>query len=423
MKFNVSQEDNNYVLDIKIPKGTVEKKMNDLAKSLQPRVRIKGYRDGKAPLSVIRTQMRDTILGEVSTRLLYSSVAEGLKEHNIKNASNPTLLEEFRPTSKKKYVGKFNMDGSFHFKVLVEAPPEIEVKDYKGVKVSVDAKDFDNWVKKEVRKQQMMFGEKEVVDRPAQLNDEVNVAFSGQVDGKPFISEEDFTFQIGEGMFVSGFEESFIGRKAEESFTVNVTFPENYGVPRLDGKEATFNATLHEVFETKPHPLNDDLAMMLSYESVEDMMNGYEETWKNEFEKPLRSQIFNSIMDRIIEQNPFDVPDSWINQEMNMTLQRIGMDKMPTDPGMVDSIKNISERSVRISYLLDKIYEVEPELHLTSDELEELAKSEGSPHNMTGLEWLDQMRQRGQYEAYVAHQEQQKVISFLIDSAEIENEE
>jgi FKBP-type peptidyl-prolyl cis-trans isomerase (trigger factor) len=153
------------------------------------------------------------------------------------------------------------------------------------------------------------------------------------------------------------------------------------------------------------------------------MMTGYEEMWKNEFEKPLKSQLFNSIMDKIIEDNPFHVPESWVTQEMDLTLKRIGMEQIPTDPTMLESIRNISERSVRIAFLLDKVYEKEQDIHLTSDELEKLAENEGAPHNMSGLEWLDQMRQRGQYEAYVAYQEQQKTIAFLIESAEVEDEE
>jgi len=422
MDISVNKENNLYVFDITVPKGVVDREMDALAQQMQPKVRIKGFREGKAPLNVIRIQYADVLKGDVSTKLLYAGVEEAMREHKIKNAANPVLTEEFRPTERKKHVGRMNLDGSLTFKVTVEAPPEVDIVDYTGVEVDVDLKSFEDWAKQEIHKQQMVFGEKVVVERAAQQSDEVNVYFKGVVDGEQFVEEDDFSFAIGEKMFVDGFEESFVGRSAGDEFDIKITFPDNYGDPKLNGKDVLFSTKIHEVLEARPHPFDDVLAQMLSHESADAMWENYRTMWETEFEKPLQAQIFNAIMDKVIVKNPFDVPEAWIVKEMSLTAQRLGLKEFPTDPTMIESIRAMSERGVRVSFLLDKVYEKETGIHISADEIEAAATKDGAQHGLSGLEWLDAIRKQGQYEPYIAFQEQQKAVQFLIDSAILNGE-
>lgn len=423
MTVSVNREGDLYILDIVVPKGIVDREMDDLAKQIQPKVTVKGYRKGQAPLNVVRSQYIDVIKGDISSKLLHSFVSDAMRDNDIKNATNPTLLPEYRTSEKKKFLGKMNLDGSLEFKVSVEAAPEVDVKNYTGIPVPSSTHGFEKWVKEEVYKQQVIFGTKESVERPVENGDEINISFEGLIGTEQFANEDDFTFTVGEGMFIGGFEEAFIGRAAGESFEIEAQFPENYGDPTLDGRLALFKATLHEVIATRPHPVNDEFAAMLSHDSEEDMWNSYKEMWEKEFEQPVRNQVFNTIMDKIIEENPFNVPNGWVENEIKLTLQRLNMKEMPSDVGMLSSLRDISERTVRIAFLLDCIYAKEKDIHLSADEIENLSEGDAKQHGLSGLELLDRLRQSGQYEAYISRHEHQRTIDFLLKSAvQIEEE-
>lgn len=417
MQIDVSRENNLYILDITIPKGMVDRAVGDFVEQVKPNLEIKGYRKGQVPNDVIKRMFQKEIRAEVGTKLLQESVVKGLRENDIKNAGNPVLLEEYRPTPNRQYVGKYGLDGTIRFKVSVEPPPDIDVTGYTGIEIPDTGNSFDEWVEKELLKQQMIYGDKEEVSREAKVGDEVMISFVGTVDGEEFVNEEDFGFMIGEEIFTEGFTESFAGRKPGEEFDIKVSFPEDYGDEDLNGKDALFATKLNSVYETVPHPINDDLAMMLSYSSVDEMMSSYRTIWKDEFEKPFRAQIVNALMDAIIDQNPFVVPEAWVENEMRLTAQRMQMSAMPDNPAMLNSLREIAERSVRSSYLLDKIYEKEEGIHLSSDDIERIIKDESAKMGMSWDEFMNLLRERNQYEPFVAFHQQQRVVDFLIDNA------
>lgn len=423
MDVSVTKNDNLYTFDIKVPKAMVEQSMKQFATSIQPNVTINGFRKGSAPLDVVKTHYAEAIKAEVSTKLLYESIQKALVDNNIKNPSNPVLLEEFRPSKTKKYSGIFGLDGSLKFKVSIEGPPELDVKDYLGVEIFMDPNNYDEWLSKELFKSQVSLGSKEEVTRPAQISDEIIVDFKGFLDDQEFDggSHENYSLIIGNGDFIEGFETAFIGRSANEELDVKCTFPANYPVPTLAGKDVVFQCKLKEVYQITPHELNDTLAMMLSYASLDDMYVKYKEMWDAQFDKPVRSQMFNQIMDKVMKSNPFTVPESWIQNETSLTIRRMNLDVklLEGNQEMTKALMQVAERSLRISYILDKIAEKEPGLLLTLDEVEKAANTEGQAQNMSGYEVLNALKKQNQYDAFMAFVQQQKTMDYLINNAKV----
>lgn len=427
MKIEINEaEENTVKVDIKIPKSEVDQVINEVATQFQPRVKVKGYREGKVPLNIVKMQFSREVLGEATTRLVYKGTGEALKDKKLRNVSNPVLTEEFRPTKEKQYVGKLHLDGSLSFSVTVDLPPDIDVTDYIGVEIEVDAKDFESWFKKQLKQQQMLYGEKKLVERPAKVGDELVVDFEGFLEGdKPMEGgkEEGYRLLIGEENFLKDFEDSFIGRSPGEKFEVDVKFPEHYPQEELAGEIVKFKCELHEVCEMVPHELNDDLAMMLAYESVDAMTEAYKEMWEQQFAEPMRAQIFGAIMDQLLAQHEFDVPQAWIDNETNNTIKRLSLQNLDQEPA-IDSIKQMSERTVKIAYLLDKIYEKEEDIHLGVDEFKQIAEDEAKRQGIKdGATLIEKIKSSGQYEAFVTYHEQQKTLNFLIENAVIKEKE
>ena len=286
MEVDISEvKDSKCVVSITLPKKEVDSESHFIATQIQPNANVNGYRKGTAPLAVVKMNYRNKILDQVSQNLTVRATSEVLKKKDLKNVSNPELLEEYRAVKGKRHVGKFNLDGSFSFEVSVQLPPEIEVKDYRGLEVEVSSKNFDDWFKSQIGEQQMMYGEKDSVDRVAVSGDELFVDFSGSVEGEPLEGgvEENYRLVVGDGDLPEDFENSFIGRKPGEEFEVAVKFPEDYPQEALADKECDFKCTLKEIYELKPHPLDDELAQMLSYSDVDDMMEAYKKKFEDEY--------------------------------------------------------------------------------------------------------------------------------------------
>ncbi|MDR3242008.1 MAG: trigger factor [Lactobacillaceae bacterium] len=146
----------------------------------------------------------------------------------------------------------------------VEVAPEIELGEYKGVKVAkqeTEVSDADVDAEIETLRQ----GQAELVlveDQAAANGDTVVIDFDGSIDGDHFEGGkgENFSLELGSGQFIPGFEEQLVGHKAEESVDVKVTFPEDYQASDLAGKEALFETIIHEVKVKEVPELDDEFA-------------------------------------------------------------------------------------------------------------------------------------------------------------------
>lgn len=113
----------------------------------------------------------------------------------------------------------------------------------------------------------------DVTDRPAAKGDSVNIDFKGFIDGEAFEGGEakGTDLVLGEGGFIPGFEEGIIGHTFGEVFTIDVTFPSDYGVAELDGKLAQFDITLNKIQSISYPTLSDSfIAEKTEYKTVEE---------------------------------------------------------------------------------------------------------------------------------------------------------
>lgn len=417
------QDDSNVILDITIPRTEVDREINTIADKLKERALINGFRKGAAPLDLIKRHFHEALRAEASARLIQSGVIEGLKQQQLKNIGNPVLLEEFKVTEKKKYPGKFKLDGSFNFKITVMLPPKIEVTEYKGMEVEVDTNSFTKWFSKQIRKQQLLFGDKSTIERPAQNGDQVMVDFEGFMDEQPLngAKEENMSFVLGEETLIKELESVFVGRNANEEFQTTVTFPANYPAAGLRSKEVMFKCKVKEVVELKPHELNDAFASLLSFDSLDALMADYQLKWEAQYDSVIKTQIFSSLMDKLIERIQFEAPQSWVEQELRVVASRLQMrgQDVVNNPSLRTQLMPIAEKTVKSAYILDKIYEKEESLRLTPDEVSLAVSMAAGQQSVSTSEYLEQLREQGQYEGFITQCEHRKVMEFLVDNASV----
>jgi trigger factor len=159
----------------------------------------------------------------------------------------------------------------------------------------------------------------EPVERPAEKGDVVVVDFVGRIGDTEFPGGkgENVSIELGAGQFVPGFEDQLIGAKAEEDRTVNVTFPADYGVPDLAGKEASFAVKVKEVKQKLPSAIDDSLAEAVGLENLSELRQEIRQRMQRDYEGVARQRLKRALLDKLAEKYDFPVPPGMVEMEFN----------------------------------------------------------------------------------------------------------
>jgi len=404
-----------------IGRGEVDTEIEKFCNEIKKQVQVDGFRKGNVPVSVIKNRFADVIKAEVSTRLVHRTTDEAVKARNLKVAGSPTLIEEFRTTTAKKWLGDFKMDGGFVYAVTLETEPQIDIKDYTGLVVDVDIPTTDEWVNQRVSELQIEFAARTQVDRPAQNGDEVVIDYTGHINGElvPDGTETMRTAHLGRMELPIELESAIVGKRPEDEFECSIQFSDNYPTERIAGHKVDFHIKLHTITEVVPHPVDNDLAQKAVFESTDQMISEFRAKADEEFEKPRKAKLLDAIMTEILSRHPFPVPKSWVDNEMKVIAYRIGLKELPVNPDELNHLREAAHRSAQQAFILDNVYAKEPDIKLTPEEIEAILTSEGAKIGKSATEALGLLKNAGTYEGFVSFYEQQKAVDFLIKNTTI----
>jgi trigger factor len=236
-------------MHIVVPSVEVNSKVEDKLKQMTGQVKIKGFRPGKVPLREVRRRFGRDVLQEVSSEMMQQSFAEALKQEMINPAGTPKIEDVIVELGK-----------DLAFTAIFEVFPEVEPAELSKIKIvrpvaDISESDLDNMVER-LREQRKVFVP---VDREAALQDQLNIDFSGSVDGIVFEGgqAEGSEVVIGSGSMKSGFEDGLIGLSTGDETDLDVTFPEDYHKAELDGKQAVFKIKINSVGESQLPEVDD----------------------------------------------------------------------------------------------------------------------------------------------------------------------
>ncbi len=281
------------------------------------KINIQGFRKGKAPRQMIEKMYGVGVFYEDAANIIipdaYSKEVSECKEVEI--VSQPEIdvvqIEKGKP---------------FIFTAVVALKPEVELGEYKGIKVEVVAPEVkDEDVEAELKKaQEEQARTIPVEDRPVADGDITTIDFEGFVDGVAFEGGKgtDYALTIGSHSFIDTFEEQLIGKNIGEEVEVNVTFPEEYHAEELKGKPALFKVVIKEI-KTKELPeLDDDFAQDVS---DFDTLAEYKEDIKNKLlekaEKAAKNEKEEKLIDAIIADSKMDIPEAMIETQQDQMIR------------------------------------------------------------------------------------------------------
>ncbi|MCA3255932.1 MAG: trigger factor [Alphaproteobacteria bacterium] len=321
-------------------------------------VRMPGFRPGKVPANLVRKMHGPAIQGEALEEAANEGVQELLTKEKLRPAMQPKVeLDDYQE----------GMDISL--KVAMEILPAVTAPSIEGIALEKlvakpsDA-DLDEAVKR-LADQQKAF-EAAPKTHAAKAGDAVVMDYAGSVDGEAFDggTGEGMQVLLGSGQLIPGFEDQLVGVKANEQRTVTVTFPADYNVPYLKGREAKFEVTVTEVRTAKEVALDDTLAKNLGLESIDQLREILKDQLSAELDGLSRTYLKRKLLDHLAATNSFDVPPSMVDAEFDQIWAQLEHEAgHEADPEAAkaelekdkDEYRRIAERRVRLGLLLSEI--------------------------------------------------------------------
>jgi trigger factor len=364
------------ILHIEVPEKIVIRELDNAYKNLKKTAKIKGFRPGKAPRSVLERLYKKDVHGDVSSKLLQDSFIEALKETELNIIGNPQIEPP-----------QLDEKGPYKYDATVEVKPEIDDIDFKGLalkKPLYQVTDEEMEAQLKLLQQNMSQQQPVTEDRPVKENDSVRIDYEGFEGGEPFPETqktENFTMKIGAGAISKTLDEELIGMKPGEEKEITVNFPEDHFNDKLANHEITFHVKLHEIREEILPEMNDEFAKKLGqYETLDDLKNAIKDNLNDGYNKRVEQELNEQIYKDLIEKTDFELPESMVDYELNNIIDEIEKtlkyyNKSMEEQGMTKEMlaekhRETAEKKVRRHLILGKIIDQE-DMELTDQELED----------------------------------------------------
>jgi len=349
---------------VTFPVSELEGRVNARLEEMKPRVNLKGFRPGKAPVSFLKKQFGKSIMGEV----VEAAVNEGSQKAIADNKLKPALQPRVEPVGNVQDVVEGKSD--LTFKVIVDLMPDFQTTDVSKLTVerlTADIADADiNEALERLAQNARSYTTK---DGAAAKDDVAVIDYEGSIDGVPFAGGkgEDFSLTLGSGTFIPGFEDGLIGAVAGEARDVKVTFPTEYHAPEMAGKEAVFKVAVKEIKAPEATPIDDELAKKLGLADLATLKDRVREQLESDYKGASRMHLKRRVLDALDNAHDFPLPPAMVEHEFTNIwaqvedeLKREGKtaaDEGKTEDELKAEYRKIAERRVRLGLVLGKLGE------------------------------------------------------------------
>ena len=349
---------------VELPAETVANEFSRAYEDLRRRVRIKGFRAGKAPRGVLQGIYGDELKGQVQSQLVEESLGEVIKERGLQIVSRPEI------------EANDLVEGSaFSFSAVFEIKPPIEVKDYLAIAVEkVKLFVTDDQVDEALRRLQESHARLEPVENRTivQPGDFITLDFEGSIAGKPFQGGkgENYFLEVGGGQALPQFEEAVIGLTQGVPTKIQVAYPENYSNDELAGKTVDFSVMVREIKQKVLPELDDDFAKDHGEcGSLVELRAAIRSRLKDELEHIQKEELKEQIIGRLIGTCSFAPPPTMVERQTRYLMERYqnrglgqSVSGPQTPPSLEETRKTLEGRALRqvqATLLVEKISQLE----------------------------------------------------------------
>jgi trigger factor len=409
-------------LTITLPKETVAPALEKALAKINQEVKLKGFRRGKIPQSVLEKNFGEQVKAEVGEKLVQDSYFDAIEQEKLEPVVHPEITEH-----------SFPENGSFVYVAMVDIKPQFDLTAYKGLEVerpvvTVSEEEIDKEIALLQRHQAVL--QTADADHGIALDDIAIVDFQGFHDGKAMkeVQNQNFNVDIGMHRLGKDFEDKLLGLKKGDKTLYEITFPTDYPNPMLAGKNVEFKVDVKDVKVRIKPALDDEFAKDIKPElnTLEDLKQDIRTRLQKTKDDALKGDIDDKLMHKLIELNPFEVPQRLVNYEIQEmlkqteeNLKRSGLSFESAGINLDDLVsknKEVAEKRVKGDFLLKKIAEVE-EIKIADEDIQRGYQRIAEQYRMTLDEVKKYFKRREEILPFMNELHNEKVLNFLREQA------
>lgn len=426
MNVTVERVGNDATLKITLPAEEVNKGFKKAVAKIAGQVNIPGFRKGKAPRNIIEMHYgKEAVKQEAFELVANQCYTEALEQEKLIPVSDPKVEDS---------VFEENKDMELTIKVTLK--PEVKLGDYKELHVEKEAVEVtDEAVEEQVQGLRSRHAKMVEAEDGAAIEkgDFAIIDFAGTVDGEPFSGGEGkgYPLEVGSNSFIPGFEDQLVGLKKGDSTDVDVTFPEEYFVKELAGKQAIFKVNVQDVKRKELPELTDEyVAANSDCKTVEELRASYKERMQKAAENNAQIAYEKALIDLAVANAEFEVPEIMIEDRVTQMIDEMRMSlearKLTLEQYMQYSgidMKQLRERqhdaaveNVKTDLVLDAIAKAE-NIQVSMEDVDSELSAIASQHGATLEDVKKIIKSNGTMGLLLANILRRKAAHVIIDSA------
>lgn len=283
------------------------------------RFNIPGFRRGKAPRHVIEMHYGPSVFFEDAFDEIFPVVySEAIKEHSVEPVDRPELD-----------VTQIEKGKDLIFSVEVFVHPDVVLGDYKNLEAKkvVDEVTDDDVSAEIERARDRNSRFVEVTDRPARLDDQVNIDYAGFDGDNQFAggTAKGQELVLGSGHFIPGFEDQLVGATVGQDVDVNVTFPEEYHEKSLAGKPVVFHVHVNGIREKEVPALDDEFAKDMGFDTLDEYKADVKANLIKRNEERAETAFENEVVEKAVATCEMDIPNGMVEEAIDNMLRDMEM--------------------------------------------------------------------------------------------------
>ncbi len=407
-----------HALEITVPVEDIDHETERIVADLQKKVRLPGFRPGKAPANLVRTKFASEIRQDVLESIVPKAFNKQVEADHLQIVGQPNVSEVH-----------FNKGEPLRFKAEFEVAPEFELGEYKGLTVAyeepvVSAEDIDKRIE-EIREQKAEYIN--IDPRPIEAGDYAVVSLKSVSGVDKPVEQDEIVLHVGDGETLPAFTENLTGLTPGDEKEFDVVYPEDYGKDELAGKTIRFMAKVKGIRRKEVPEVNDEFAQDLGdFKTVDELREMVRKGLFQQREYDTQQEAKSLLVDKLVETHDFPVPEAFVERQIRNTLeQRLralvdqGIDPASLNLDWVklkESQRDKAVKDVRASLLLDKIAERES-IFATNDEVDrevqQFAKRQREPMAAARMKF----EKDGTLGRIAAHIRTEKTLNHLFEQA------
>ncbi len=403
-----------------MPAQDVDQEVEKIAREYARNAKVPGFRPGKVPLNIIRQRYGSELLQEATQKIVERSWKDAVAEHNLHPLASPPMKDmDSKPGSPLKFTVSF------------EVLPELEVKDYKGVAVTLPQSEIgDETVNQKIEALREKHAQFVPVDGgEASDGHYLTLRVDGEFEdnSKP-VHDEDVTLILGHPQTNVDFTTNLRGARTGDTREFEANYPADYHQKRFAGKKVRYAVAVKEIKEKQLAELNDEFAKDIGFDSLDALQTKVRDDLVTQAKQDAEKKAREALLDSIVERQTVEVPECLVQDELEartyrvanaLAYQGIDINNSSFDwKKIFEAERPRAEQSVRRSIFLNAIARQEG-IEVTNEEMESELQKHAEGTNKSAAALRAQLEKDGRIQNLEQHLRENKALDFIYRNANI----